>query len=146
MQIRFNCPTPGCVAQIELEPLEGAGASIECPRCKVAHPVVIDSVIRGEGRVEQCPLCRCREFFIRKDFPQRAGLLIVIVAATLSFATLRTNLAISWGVLVAAVVLDIILYLLVGRVTVCYACRAEFRRTAGNPAHRGFDLAQAEKY
>jgi hypothetical protein len=146
MQIRFDCPTPSCVAQIELEPLEGAGDSIECPRCHVKHPVALNSSIRAERRLEQCPICRCREFFIRKDFPQKLGLLIVIVAGTISVATLKSNLGLSWGVLGAAVLVDLALYLMVGRVTVCYACRAEFRGAAPNPEHRGFDLAQSEKY
>ena len=146
MQIRFNCPTPACVAQIELEPLEGAGDSIECPRCHVKHPVALDSSIRAEQRLGQCPLCGCREFFIRKDFPQRLGLVIVVVSAAISVATLSSNLAVSWGVLAAAVLIDLALYLVVGKVTVCYACRAEFRGAAINPEHHGFDLARSEKY
>ena len=146
MQIRFNCPTPNCVALIELDPLESAVDSIECPRCRVKHPVEIDAGLRAEGRLEKCPLCRCREFFIRKDFPQKLGLLIVIVAGVVSVATLKTNLAISWGVLAAAVGVDLALYLMVGKVTVCYACRAEYRGGVLNPQHHGFDLAQSEKY
>lgn len=46
----------------------------------------------------------------------------------------------------ALVVVDAAIYLLVGKVTVCYQCRAEYRGLAYNPDHRGFDLAASEKY
>jgi len=38
------------------------------------------------------------------------------------------------------------IYTALGRVTTCYACRAEYRRCPLNPAHEGFDLATSEKY
>ncbi len=146
MQIRFKCPTETCVALIELAPLEGAGDSIECPRCHVKHAVHLADCIILEQRLETCPICRCRELFIRKDFPQRLGLLVVIVAGVISIATFKSNIWASWGALAAAMVIDLFLYLLVGKVTVCYACRAEFRGVALNPQHVGFDLARSDKY
>jgi hypothetical protein len=45
-----------------------------------------------------------------------------------------------------AVAVDALLYLVVGKMTVCYRCRAEFRDAPINPDHEGFDLAVAEKY
>ncbi|RJQ08468.1 MAG: hypothetical protein C4558_08055 [Dehalococcoidia bacterium] len=156
MQVRFNCPTDGCVALIEMEPLEacaqdpqtgpGPGDGIECPRCHVRHPLHLSQAILREHRVDACPLCRCREFFVRKDFPQRIGLVVVAAAAIVSVATFKSNIWLSWGVLAAAVVVDLALYVLVGTVTVCYACRAEYRHVAANPEHEGFDLARSEKY
>ena len=38
------------------------------------------------------------------------------------------------------------IYLTVGKVTACYACRAEYCKCDINPVHEGFDLATAEKY
>jgi len=95
-----------------------------------------------------CPKCGCRELFLRKDFPQKLGLAIVIVAGT-SFLVLA-----AWprwfylGVLVllGAVVIDVILYLLVRTITVCYRCRSEFRDVPINPDHHGYELAVGEKY
>lgn len=146
MQVRFNCPTEGCVALIEMEPLPVTGEPITCPRCRTPHAVHVTDALRTENHVDVCPICQCRELFIRKDFPQKAGLLIVVVAAIISFATFRTHFAVSWGVLGAAVLIDLIIYLLIGTVTVCYACRAEFRGAAPDPKHEGFDLARSEKY
>lgn len=98
--------------------------------------------------IDACPTCACRELFIRKDFPQKTGLLVVVVAAIafLVFAARRGTFYLGIWVLVLAVVVDAVLYLLVPRVTVCYRCRAEFRGVPLNPAHGPFELAVAEKY
>jgi hypothetical protein len=84
--------------------------------------------------------------FIRKDFPQRLGLAIVIIFGLIAVYFFTVSLVIAWLVLAAAVVLDLMIYLLIGRVTACYACRAEYRKCHLNPAHEGFDLATSEKY
>ena len=95
-----------------------------------------------------CPACGCRDLFVRKDFPQKVGLAVVVLAAG-SFLVLaarpRTFYLGTW-VLVGAAVLDALLYLVVPRVTVCYRCRRAFRGVPINPRHEGFELAVAEKY
>ena len=146
MQIRFSCPTDGCPALIELDPLETAGSAIECPRCHVRHPVVLDAAVREHNRIETCPRCGGREFFIRKDFPQGLGLMLVIVAAAISTYYLPALGFYAVGILAAAALIDLLLYLVIGKVTVCYRCRAEYRRLRPNPEHAPFDLATAEKY
>ncbi|MCP4250222.1 MAG: hypothetical protein GY778_24525 [bacterium] len=146
MQIRFDCPTEKCVAVIELQPLEEAGDSIRCPRCGREHPVEIDEAVRERLEVNRCVVCRCEELFVRKDFPQFFGLAVVVVAGVISFATLKSHPLIAYGVLLAAVLLDLGLYLLIGKVTACYACRAEYRGAKIQPDRPGFDLATAEKY
>ena len=128
MQIRFDCPTDGCVAIIQYEPLERSGPTMQCPRCRVDHPITISDSIRSKNMVDRCGVCSGRELFIRKDFPRALGLGIVL------------------AVLASGVVLDFVIYLIVGRVTACYACRAEYRKCSLNPAHEGFDLAVSEKY
>ncbi|GMV96198.1 MAG: hypothetical protein AMXMBFR83_05660 [Phycisphaerae bacterium] len=85
--------------------------------------------------------------FVRKDFPQKLGLLLVVLVAGTSlylFGTGRLEWAL--GVLAGLVVIDVAIYRLVPAITVCYRCRAEFRGVAINPEHAGFDLATAEKH
>ena len=98
--------------------------------------------------LKECPKCGCRDLFVRKDFPQKVGL-AVVVAAGLVFVVLaarpRTFYLGVW-VLVGAAVADAGLYFLVPRVTTCYRCRADFRGAPINPEHHGFELATAEKY
>jgi drug/metabolite transporter (DMT)-like permease len=98
--------------------------------------------------LEQCPKCGCAELFIRKDFPQKLGLSAVLLAgiAFLWLAASRQRFYLGAIVLVAAAVLDGLLYIFVPKITVCYRCRAEFRGVPLNPGHTGFELAVAEKY
>jgi len=98
--------------------------------------------------LEQCPACGCKELFIRKDFPQKIGLAIVIIAAIafMVLAASRSRFYLGVLVLLAAAVVDAILYLIVPKITVCYQCRSEFRDAPINPKHAGFELAIGEKY
>ena len=146
MQIRFHCPTDGCVAIIEYEPLEECGPTMQCPRCKKSLPMSIESAMRDRNMVEHCAVCQGRELFIRKDFPQRLGAAIVIVFGLAAIYAFTFNVLIGWSILAAAVALDLLIYLVIGKVTSCYACRAEYRKCNLNPAHEGFDLATSEKY
>jgi hypothetical protein len=95
-----------------------------------------------------CPACGCRDLFVRKDFPQKMGLTLVVVAG-IAFLALAARPATFWigiWILVGATAVDAAMYLIVSKVTVCYRCRAEFRDVPLNPEHHGFELAVAEKY
>lgn len=98
--------------------------------------------------INACPACGCRELFVRKDFPQKLGLGLVVVAgvAFLLLSASRGTFHLGVWVLVAAALVDGLLYLMVGKVTVCYRCRAEIRGVPLNPEHGPFELAVAEKY
>lgn len=98
--------------------------------------------------LKSCAKCGCADLFVRKDFPQKLGLTIVVVAALtfLALASRPRYFYLGALVLVLAAVADAVIYLLVGKVTVCYRCRAEFRDVPLNPQHEGFELAVAEKY
>ena len=101
-----------------------------------------------EASLTRCPRCGCGDLFIRKDFPQKLGLAIVVLAAVafLVLAASRQRFYLGVIVLLAAVAVDAALYWFVPRITVCYKCRGEFRDAPINPEHEGFDLAVAEKY
>jgi hypothetical protein len=146
MQIRFHCPTDRCVAIIEYQPLEDCSGIIRCPRCGADHKIkTTDSMQQGK-LVDRCAVCGGQEMFVRKDFPQGVGLAIVIVFGIASIYFFRTNVVISWAILASAVLIDLFIYAFIGRVTTCYACRAEYRGCQIRPEHRGFDLATSEKY
>src|SRR4051812_27277915 len=91
----------------------------------------------------QCPDCGCRDMFVRKDFPQKFGMALVVLAgvAFLWLASSRSRFYLGAAILVAAAGVDAVLYWLVGWVTVCYRCRHEFRGGPLNPKHEGFELA-----
>lgn len=146
MQIRYHCPNETCVAIIEYQPLEQSAATMECPRCHRDNPIHLTDSIRQDDMVDHCVICKCKELFVRKDFPRRLGLLIVVVSAFVSLYYFRTDIRIAMGVLVAAVLLDLLIYSRLGLVTTCYACRAEFRGGSINPAHEDFNLTTSEKF
>jgi uncharacterized CHY-type Zn-finger protein len=146
MQIRYHCPHDGCVALIEYEPLEEAPDSIECPRCHKEHPLHVTETMRRDQMADACAVCGGKEMFIRKDFPQGFGLAVVLVAGAASIYFFRTNFLAAYAILAAAIALDLVLYFVIGKLTACYACRAEYRKCKLNPAHEGFDLATSEKY
>ncbi len=146
MQIRYHCPQDGCVALIEYEPLEQCGDTMTCPRCGKPNRIRVTDAMRERNMVDRCAICGCEELFIRKDFPQRLGLLIVIVFGLAAIYYFRIDVRIAWSILAGAVLLDLAIYAFVGRVTTCYACRAEYRKVTPNPRHEGFDLATSEKY
>jgi hypothetical protein len=100
------------------------------------------------GYVTVCPHCGCREFFVRKDFPQKLGLALVVVAGVvfLVLAARPGTFYIGVLVLLGVSVVDALLYWFVPRVTTCYKCRADFRGRPINPGHGTFELAVAEKY
>jgi hypothetical protein len=108
--------------------------------------MTISEATRQGQVVDRCPVCRGSEFFIRKDFPQRLGLAIVVIFGLAAVYYFTVSVLIAWSILAAAVVVDLIIYAFLGRVTICYACRAEFRKCPLNPSHDGFDLATSEKY
>ena len=146
MQIRYHCPTDGCVAIIEYEPLEQCGETMECPRCHAGHRMTITESMRAKNAVDRCAVCGGSEMFVRKGFPQRLGLAIVIVFGFAAIYAFTFNVLLAWSILAGAILLDLVIYAFLGRVTTCYACRAEYRKCVLNPAHEGFDLATLEKY
>ncbi len=146
MQIRFHCPTDTCVAIIEYEPLENCGDTMECPRCHTKHHMHITDAMRNEQSLDQCAVCSGGELFVRKDFPQKIGFFIVVVFGIAAIYYFNTSVLTSWAILASAMLLDLAIYFFIGKVTTCYACRAEYRKCAPNDAHEGFDLATSEKY
>jgi hypothetical protein len=98
--------------------------------------------------LDTCPHCGCKDIFIRKDFPQKLGMAIVVLAALafLILAARPTTFYLGAWLLVAAVIVDAIFYLFVPKVMTCYRCRTDFRNIPINPVFGKFELATAEKY
>ncbi len=146
MKIRFACRDEQCPALIEYRPLGTGDETFACPRCRREYTLRDTATLVRDRTLRKCALCSGEEMFIRKNFPQITGLLIVGVAGLISFLYLRTNAALAYGVLGAAVLADVIIYYLIGVVTVCYRCHTEYWGATHNENHDWFDLATSEKY
>ncbi|HEX8522700.1 MAG TPA: hypothetical protein VF669_10625 [Tepidisphaeraceae bacterium] len=73
----------------------------------------------------------------------------LVIVAALTFLILAARprtFYLGLIVLITATLIDAVIYLFVGKLTVCYRCRAEFHNHPLNPDHSPFELATAEKY
>jgi hypothetical protein len=143
----WRCPRAECRAVLR-QALQSTGPiAVSCPGCNQPVNLEIDEPLARDRVVSRCPVCRGAEFFIRKDFPQKAGLaLVVLFGLIASGFYYYGNVIATFATLATLVIVDAAIYFFVARVTVCYRCRAEYRGFAYNPEHSGFDLATSEKY
>ncbi len=106
-----------------------------------------DDALDPHSRLLRCPVCSCRELFVRRDFPQRLGIGIVIAGAVVAMILFSLDQVVTGlAVLGAVALVDALIYPFTKRCLVCYRCRSEFR---GLPIPRdqpGWDLATGEKY
>lgn len=118
--------------------LERPEDSAVCSGCGRGHPLRVDPDVVQRGVLRHCLRCGLDRLYVQKDFNKKLGIGIFAVAAVFSVPT--------WGVsLLAATLLDLGLYHVLGDVTICYACNTQHRGFARNPAHRAFDLHIAEE-
>ena len=142
MNILYACPT--CKADVRRDfTLETK--QLDCPACGT-------SVTVNEGCVQQGKLCKCLvcpsvDLFVRKNFPQRLGVTIVVIGFGLSCITwfLYKPIA-TFAILFATALLDVVLYVLVGEVVECYRCHARYGGVNDPTSHGAFDLEVHERY
>jgi hypothetical protein len=141
MDVIAHCPK--CDAGLPVSAAE-APDSIKCGGCGREFPLAFSEALRGDSRVDACPVCRGTDFYLRKDFDPKVGLTVVIIGALISavFYWFGEDL-IAYSILAAAALIDLVVYGRLGDVTVCYRCHSEFRgkyqRTASH-----FDLHTAD--
>jgi hypothetical protein len=141
MEVTVKCP--GCASALPVEAAEVIEA-IRCARCRREIGLHVTEAVGSDRAVDACPLCRGADFYTRKDFDPKMGLAVIVAGALVSavFYWYGRDL-VAYGILAAAVLVDLIVATQLKDVTVCYRCHAEFRgrypRTA--PA---FDLHTAD--
>ena len=120
-------------------------SQIECERCHAELEVPPDAL--AEDELKRCAVCRSSDLFIRKDFPQRLGVAIVVMGFfASSVAWYRYEIYLAFGILFTTAAIDIVLYLLVADALVCYRCGAQYRRVGNLTDHGAFELETHERY
>ena len=110
-------------------------------------PLRPDESLINEGLVRNCVSCGHDAFYIQKDFNRNLGLTIVVIGVLGSLLFFSRNEPVYGMVaLVAMAAIDLLIYSLVGEVTVCYSCHAVYRGFRQNPEHEPFELKNLEKY
>jgi len=124
---------------------------VTCRHCDQDQPIRRSALVHDDEQSQSCLsgclVCHSDELFIRKDFSQRLGLLIIIsgfVASSIAWYFYLTNL--SYGILLATALVDVLLYQLVGNLLQCYRCHSEYRGISMITGQEGFDLVIHERY
>jgi hypothetical protein len=144
MELSFLCPN--CESVYHVHRL-AAVEQLSCDRCHYIQALRHELV--SDERLQACPVCATTDLYIQKDFPQTLGLLIVILGFLVStvFWYFEKPL-LTYAVLLASALVDMVLYYRVPDVTICYRCLSQFRGAGSNPENRfpPFDLAVGERY
>ena len=120
-------------------------AVAECEHCK-KNPFQND-VSKFNDDLDSCLLCGSQEMFVRKDFPQRLGVTIVVLGFGASCVTWYFQwVAATFAILFATAFVDVVLYFAMGNVLECYRCHAHFRGLEKLDSRDPFDLEVYERY
>lgn len=142
MHLTYHCPSCGVV---RAEQVDGGTATLVCSECDLHVAVPGDAI--ADGRLQQCLVCPSTDLFVRKDFPQRLGVLLVAIGIIgSSIAWYYGQIYWTFGILFATALIDVLLYMLVGDALMCYRCGALYRDVDDMHSHGGFDLETHERY
>lgn len=140
MRIHYACPN----CQVSHEAFwTKPGDPLRCEACGYSCPVFPEA--DGHAILSKCLICGSRDLFLRKDFPQRLGVLIVVIGFILStIAWFYHRVLWSFAALFGTALVDLLLFITVGNLVECYRCHAQFR---GDQAQAPpFDLEVHERY
>jgi len=149
MQIVFVCPRcerprTADVADAGTHGVPPA-SGVSCEQCGWSSPHVEGAL--QDGKPVGCLVCGCDDLWRQKDFPAALGLMLVGIGALLStvaWSYYRPVLAI--GILMGFGLLDLLLFLFMDDVLVCYRCGARHRHPPPDESIPKFDLEVAERY
>jgi hypothetical protein len=117
-------------------PLDGTTAAAACGGCgdtvRIGFP-------EAPGARSRCAMCGCDALYAQRDFNRVLGIAIVVVGAGLAPFTHYVSLGV-------ATLADLVLYSLLPRITVCYACEAIHRGVPVQAGHGAFDHHLEDRY
>lgn len=145
MRITYACPA--CHATVAVDAVETRG-TLDCPACGAGIEVPGDAFAPGTPpRLLRCLVCPSTELFVRKDFPQRIGLAIVVAGLAAScVAWAWRELVLTFAILFGTALVDVVLYLVMPDCLSCYRCGARYRGAGVRGSFGGFDLETHEKH
>jgi len=142
MNVTYACPHCHETSRCEFS---ADTREIVCRHCSRSVQIPPEA-IRG-GRLQRCLVCPSHDLYVRKDFPQRVGVALV-VAGILGSSVAWYYSALYWtyGILFATALVDFVLFLIVGNALMCYRCHAQYRGIAEMDEHEAFNLETHERY
>ena len=142
MNVAFHCDHCERTTQADIDV---DTVTIPCRYCQAVHRIQPHAI--EPGNVVRCAICPCEELFVRKDFPQRLGLIIILIQIISSSSTWYFHM-IYWtfAILGASALLDFTLYMWIGNVLQCYRCQSQYRGIEGLEERDAFSLETHERY
>lgn len=135
MDINFRCRH--CGLGLWVEDRE-APSEVACRRCEETHAIDPDAAME-DGALRRCWVCGCDWLYRQRDFNRKVGLGIVAVAALFSVKTYGLSL-------LAAAIIDLILYTRLPEIAMCYHCEAIHRGFPLTDRIESYDLGTQERY
>ena len=142
MNVTYSCPKCDHAERVHFT---ADSPTIACGHCEQELRLPADAIV--DQRPCRCLVCPSTDLYIRKDFPQRLGVALV-VAGILGSSVAWYYTAIYWtyGILFATALLDVVLYTIVGNALMCYRCHAQYRGVQETESHGAFRLETHERY
>ena len=142
MNVTFACPRCDGSARVEVASTEDG---LDCPHCQQRIVFPLDAF--EDGRLHRCLVCPSTDLYVRKDFPQRLGVGLVVVGIIGSSIAWGYSLLVpTFAILFVTALIDVVLYLIVPDALMCYRCSAQYRSANGIERHTGFNLETHERY
>lgn len=142
MYVTFRCPVCG---RGNRTPSAAAQETIACTAGDFRREIGTDDLSGGSPR--HCLVCGNHDLWRQKDFPQRLGLLCVAAGALLSsIAWYYHHPLTALGLLMAFALADMVLFLVMPDVLVCYRCKAKHHDAGTSTHHAAFDHELGERY
>ena len=142
MNVTYACPS--CDQGVRIH-FDADTPTLDCPYCQSKITITKDAI--EQNRVKRCLVCPSNDLFVRKDFPQRLGVgLVVIGIIGSSIAWYHADVLWTFGILFATALVDVLLYMFVGDALMCYRCQAQYRGVDEMDSHGQFDLETHERY
>jgi len=137
MLLTFQCPQ--CRRSQRGEWREG----VKCAQCGW-HGA---GAARSDAPLDRCLICGNTDLWRQKDFSPRWGLAIVVLGAVLSSIAWYYHRPIwALGLLLAFALTDMVLFLVMPDVLVCYRCHARHHGPQADDSHAAFNHELAERY
>jgi hypothetical protein len=143
MNVTFPCPKCESANRAEILP---ASTALHCAHCR-QEVQIPPGAIDAAGGLHRCLACPSTDLFVRKDFPQSLGVAIVTVGLLAScVAWGYSQLYLTFAILFATALVDVVLYVFVPNALMCYRCGAMYRGSADVEQHGSFNLETHERY
>lgn len=123
-----------------------APTEVVCPKCGERRDVRLSVSILEKNVVDQCALCGCGHLYLEKDVNGYLGFGVIVAAVIASGIYWARNVYVAVGILGAAALLDLVVWLLARERAVCYQCVAVYRKLAPRPALERYDLGVAGRF